>query len=125
MNALRRSTGLQILVIASLWLVGEGLSRAAHLPIPGGVIGLILLLALLASGRLELSSVQKGARWLIAEMLLFFIPAVLAVLDHAELIGWLGIKILLVILLGTVAVMCATALAVEWLIRAPRARERQ
>jgi len=32
---------------------------------------------------------KRGADWLIAEMLLFFVPAVLALLNHKEFIGLL------------------------------------
>ena len=46
-------------------------------------------------------------------MLLFFVPAVLALLDHRELIGTLGLKIFAVILVSTTAVMCVTALTVD------------
>jgi len=56
---------------------------------------------------------KRGANWLLAEMLLFFVPAVLALLDHGELIGLLGLKIFAIILLSTTAVMCVTALTVD------------
>lgn len=103
----------QIALITGFWLVGEGIVRFGHLPVPGSVIGLFLLFALLMSGGIKLLSVQRGAQWYLAEMLLFFIPAVLAVLDHHEFFGMLGLKILGVILFGTLMVMTATALAVE------------
>jgi holin-like protein len=46
-------------------------------------------------------------------MLLFFVPAVLALLDHRELMGMLGLKIFAIILISTTAVMCVTALTVD------------
>jgi holin-like protein len=104
---------LQIGLLSGFWLVGEGVVRAAHLPVPGAVAGMLIVLALLASRRLSVSSMRRGADWLLADMLLFFVPAVLAVLDHRELLGLLGLKILVVIVVGTVAVMAVTALAVE------------
>lgn len=112
-RALHKSRLLQVGLIISFWLVGEALSRGFHLPVPGSVIGLIGLLGLLASGAIRLSSMKRGAAWLLADMLLFFVPAVLAVLDHGEFLGLVGLKILVVILLGTVTVMSMTALAVD------------
>ena len=88
-----------------------------QLPVPGSVIGLFLLFLLLMTGGMNLLTVRRGAQWYLAEMLLFFIPAVLAVLDHHEFFGLLGLKILAVILLGTFVVMVATALAVEMGLR--------
>lgn len=104
---------VQIGLIVGLWLAGEAVVRATALPIPGGIIGLAMALVLLASHRVSLFSLRRGAEWFLAEMLLFFVPAVLAVLDHRELLGLLGLKVLVVILAGTMAVMSTTALAVD------------
>jgi holin-like protein len=46
-------------------------------------------------------------------MLLFFVPAVLALLDHNELLGLMGLKILAVIIVSTIMVMSVTALTVD------------
>lgn len=110
---MRRSAVAQIGLVAAFWLAGEALARLTGLGLPGGVLGLAMVLALLGSGRLRLRSMKRGADWLLAEMLLFFVPAVLAVFNHRELFGLVGVKILAVILLSTVAVMVATALAVD------------
>lgn len=116
---------LQIALLATFWLAGETIARALALPVPGGVIGMVLVLALLASGRLRAVSMRGGARFLLAEMLLFFVPAVLALLDHREFVGLLGLKIFAVILVGTLAVMSATALAVDFGYRLMQALDRR
>ncbi|TWF56671.1 holin-like protein [Neorhizobium alkalisoli] len=112
-RSLQNSRIAQVAVIVAMWLAGEAISRLSGLPVPGAVIGMFALLALLATGVIRLSSMRRGAYWLLADMLLFFIPAVLAVLDHGEFIGLIGLKIIAVILAGTLAVMCMTALAVD------------
>lgn len=114
---LHRSRPLQLALLAAFWLAGELLVRWSGLPVPGGIVGMLILLALLLSRRVSLFSTRRGAQWLLAEMLLFFIPAVLAVLDHQELLGLLGLKILAVILVGTVTVMSVTALTVDLCFR--------
>lgn len=111
--AARRSRLIQGGVLAAFWLAGEALVRLLKLPLPGGVLGLALVLLLLASGRLRAVSLRRGADWLLAEMLLFFVPAVLAVLDHREFLGLLGLKLLAAVLLGTLLVMSGTGLAVD------------
>jgi holin-like protein len=112
-RVLERSRLAQILFIFALWLVGEGISRATDIPVPGAVLGMFGLLFLLTSGMIQLSSMRRGAYMLLADMLLFFIPAVLAVLDHKEFLGFVGLKIVAVIVAGTLCVMCMTALAVD------------
>ena len=110
---LRQSRMLQIVLLCLFWLAGETAMRLSGLPVPGGIAGMFLALGLLASRSLSLGCMRRGANWFLAEMLLFFIPAVLAVLDHREFLGLLGLKVLAVILLGTVIVMSVTALSVD------------
>lgn len=115
---LRSSRLLQIGLVVIFWLIGDALTRTTGWPLPGGILGMAILLLLFASGSLSHASLRHGANWFIAEMLLFFVPAVLAVLDHQELLGILGLKILAVIVLSTVLVMGVTALVVEFCFRA-------
>jgi len=110
---IQRSVWLQLGVVLACWLAGEALVRAVALPLPGPIAGLAILLLLLGRRRLSAVSLRRGANWLIADMLLFFVPAVLAVLNHPEFLGLTGVKILFVILASTVAVMVTTALVVD------------
>lgn len=110
---LHRSRLMQAGVLIGFWLVGEGLVRAADLEIPGGIVGFLLVLGLLLSRRVSLQSVKRGADWFVSEMLLFILPAVVAIVDHGELVSLMGLKVLLVIVAGTLAVMIATALTVD------------
>src|SRR5262245_23578402 len=112
-RALHRSRLLQIALLSAFWLFGEVLARELRLPVPGAILGLAMMPALLASGRLNPASLARGASWLLAEMLLFFVPAVMVLLDHRELLGALGLKLMVVILLGCLLVMAGTALTVD------------
>ncbi len=120
-RAVHRSRLAQIGLIMAFWLVGEAVVRLAGISLPSGIVGMALALALLASHRVSPFSMRRGAQWFLADMLLFFVPAVLAVIDHGEFLGWLGLKIFVVILAGTAAVMCVTALTVDlcyrWSVR--------
>lgn len=103
----------QALAVFGFWLLGEAVTRSAGIPLPGGIIGLGLLLLLLVLRRVSTLSMRRGAGWFLSDMLLFFVPAVLAVLDHPELFGLTGLKILFVILISTALVMLATAFTVD------------
>lgn len=78
---------------------------------------MLFALVLLASGGVSVFSMKRGADWFLADMLLFFVPAVLAVLDHREFLGLLGLKILAIILVSTALVMTATAMTVDLMLR--------
>lgn len=112
-KSLHGSRLAQVLLIVILWLAGEAVSRSTGIPVPGSVLGLFGLLYLLITGTIRLSTMRRGANFLLADMLLFFVPAVLAVLDHSEFLGLIGLKVLAVIFAGTLMVMCMTALAVD------------
>lgn len=112
-NLLRHSKLMQIGLIVVFSLLGQELAGSLGLSIPGGVLGLILVLGLLASGRLQVHAVRRGASWLLGEMLLFFVPAVMSVLDHHEFLGVLGLKLLVAIVAGTAMVMVGTALTID------------
>ena len=109
----------------SLFCLGcDALARRLHLPLPGSVLALGLLLVLLGLRVVPLAGLRRGADWLLAEMLLFFIPAVMAVSQHLDLLRSEGVRIVAVILIGTVLVMTTTALLVDlvWRLRKPDAR---
>ncbi|ARP96491.1 CidA/LrgA family protein [Bordetella genomosp. 13] len=111
--ALRRSRLLQIALIVLFALAGQQVAAWSGLPVPGGIVGLLMLLAFLATGRLRVRTVHRGASWLLAEMLLFFVPAVMSLLEHREFVGVLGLKLLAAIALGTLLVMAGTALTID------------
>lgn len=113
----RRSRLTQIGMILVLWLAGEAIARGTGLPVPGSILGLALTLLLLASGRISAFSLCHGARWFLAEMLVFFVPAVLAVVDHREFLGIVGLKLVVTILAGTAIVMAVTGFSVDLCLR--------
>ena len=108
---------VELAVICALFLLGGQIASWLGWPIPGGVMGLARLLILFASGVLKPAMLQLGAGWLMAEMLLFFIPALMSLLDYGALIREEGWRILLVIAVSTLMVMIVTAMTVEMVCR--------
>ena len=110
---LHRNELLQLGLVVAFWVAGQSLVKLAGLPVPGGVVGMLAVLLLFATRRLSVLSIRRGAEWFISDMVLFFVPAVLAVLDHRELLGLVGLKVLAVIVGSTLAVMGVTGLTVD------------
>ena len=113
----------ELVVLLAIYLLGTQLSAWFAWPIPGGVVGLVLLLATFASGLVKPAALQLGAGVLMAEMLLFFIPALMSLLDYGGLVRHDGWRILLVIGLSTLSVMLVTAFTVEMVCRWSLRRE--
>ena len=108
---------IELVVLLAIYFLGCQLAVWLAWPIPGGVVGLGLLLATFASGLIKPAALQLGAGVLMAEMLLFFIPALMSLLDYGGLVRNDGWRILLEIGLSTLAVMLVTAFTVEWVCR--------
>ncbi len=75
--------------------IGEILSNAAGLPVPGPVIGLVLLLALLVRrGRVE-REMKSTAQALLQNLSLLFVPAGVGVITQLDVLGanWLPIAV--------------------------------
>ncbi|WP_404980441.1 MULTISPECIES: CidA/LrgA family protein [unclassified Caballeronia] len=106
--------------IAGIWFAADFVARTLALPVPGGVIGLIALLLLLMCGGVAPRWVKAGADWLLADMLLFFIPAAVAVVQYGGLFREEGWRLALVVIGGTLMVMIAVAFAVDRAARLER-----
>jgi len=98
-------------------LVGEFLSRVLYLPIPGPVIGMLLLFATLVA----MGGVPKGLRLagegLLAYLALLFVPAGVGLMAHMHLIGQDWLAILIGLLVSTVLTLAATGWVLQRLQR--------
>ncbi|MGF6112881.1 CidA/LrgA family protein [Pseudomonas frederiksbergensis] len=113
----------ELAVLLAIYLLGCQLAAWFSWPIPGGVIGMALLLLAFACGWVKPAALQMGAGLLMAEMLLFFIPALMSLLDYGGLLRDDGWRILLVIGVSTLMVMLVTAFTVELVVRLRRPYE--
>jgi len=105
---------LTILLLCQL--AGEAVARGAGIPLPGPVIGLVLLLILLAiRGRVptELRNLSQG---LLSHLGLLFVPAGVGVVTQLGALGrdWLAIAV--AILVSTAAGLLATGWVMQWLL---------
>ena len=121
-------------MIASLSLIllcqlaGEVFVRGLGLPMPGPVIGLMLLLGLLlardhfpllARGPLQGDGVESVSRIMLANLSLLFVPAGVGVVQKLDLVAEHGIAFLLVLAVSvmvTLVVTVATFLLVSYLM---------
>ncbi|WP_437615516.1 CidA/LrgA family protein [Erwinia sp. V71] len=113
----RLQVPLQVALYAAMFIASEQLVAWLHLPLPANIVGMLLLLALIMLRVLPLNWVRAGSRWLLAEMLLFFVPAVVAVVNYSQLLRVEGWRICLVIAVSTLLVLGATALVVDRVYR--------
>jgi len=100
-------------------LVGEVIVRGLALPMPGPVVGLVLLLALLLSrdrfailkrGPLRQGGVEDSAKGLLAHLSLLFVPAGVGVVQKLDLVAEHGVAVLVILAISVIITLLVTAL---------------
>ena len=115
-------TTAQVLLLIAIWYGADRAASWSGLPFSGGVVGLLLMVALLLSGVVRPVVVDRGADWLLSNMLLFFIPLVVSVVQFTSLLKSEGLRLFAAIGLGFITVLLVTAMTVEWVCRIDRGR---
>lgn len=105
------------MVLLFCWLLGEALSTVLHLPIPGTVLGMLLLLLFSFMRHSVEPRVAQAGSGLLAHLALFFVPAGVGVMEHAPLLAREGWAMLVVLVLSTLITMMVTALTLKWLVQ--------
>ena len=97
--------------------LGEGLAYALKLPIPGPVIGMLLLFLYLIIRSDAVHQLAPTSLELLKHLSLLFVPAGVGIMVHADRIAaeWLPISVALVA--STVLSIAVTAVVVRWLQR--------
>lgn len=108
-------TGLAWLLLCQS--AGEVLVRLLALPLPGPVVGMLILLLVL---RLEAVRAPVGAvaDALLAHLSLLFVPVGVGVMTHLALIGQHGLRMAAALVLSTWIGLAVTAGMLHWLLPA-------
>lgn len=96
-------------------IIGETASHALSLPIPGPVIGMVLLFIFLIVKEGASEKLAPTSQGLLRHMSILFVPAGVGVMLHGKRIAaeWLPISVGLIV--STVAAILVTALVIRWL----------
>lgn len=105
-----------LLIVVALFLLGTWLHRVG-VPIPGGVLGLLLFYAGLLSGVIKLSWVESAAGALLRHMVLLFVPLTVGLMELGKVLSRQAEAILASLLVSFVAVLLTTGLLGRWLLR--------
>lgn len=98
-------------------LAGELAITALNIPVPGPVVGMVLLFVfLLLRGQVP-DDLGRTADALLGNLSLLFVPAGVGVMLHFRLLGDDLVAIGVALVLSTVATIAVTALLMSWLVR--------
>ncbi|WP_136685174.1 CidA/LrgA family protein [Falsirhodobacter xinxiangensis] len=100
-----------LLLLLACQLVGEVTSRALGLPLPGPVLGMLLMLGILVTVPKASALMRPVAGFILANLSLLFVPAGVGVVAYLGVLRQDGLAILLAVALSTVAAIVVGALA--------------
>ena len=104
-----------ILVVCQF--IGEITARFLGLPLPGPVIGLIILLALLIVRSGPSAELETVGNWLLRHFGLLFVPAGVGVINQIDVLRENWLALLIAIPLSTLAGLATTGLVMQHLDR--------
>ena len=103
--------------------LGEGVSYLFKLPVPGPVIGMLLLFGFLMLRPQEADAIEPTALELLRHLSLLFIPAGVGIMVSAGKIRGDALAVVVSIAVSTTLAIAVTALVTRALLRRQRGRE--
>lgn len=103
------------LVLLMFQTIGEAASHGLSLPVPGPVIGMVLLFCYLMIKEDAVDKLAPTAQGLLKHLSILFVPAGVGVMVHGQTIIAEWLPITGALLISTVVAMMVTALVIKWL----------
>lgn len=108
---------MQFAIIAVFSFAGEILSKILPFGIPASIYGMLLLLFCLVFKIVKLEWIKDAGKFLLEIMPVLFVPVCVGVIDSWADIKLFFVPVILAILLITPIVMVITGKVAQWMIR--------
>lgn len=107
-----------LVILLSFQLAGEIAARGLSLPVPGPVIGLLLLVASCSLRPRLAEMLRPVTLGLLGNLSLFFVPAGVGIVAHLGEFRSDGLAIALALTVSTALAIAVAALVFVWVVRA-------
>lgn len=108
---------MQLMIILATYFVGQLVQTLFNLPIPGTVIGLILLFLALQTGVIKVEMIEDVCEFLISNMSFLFIPAGVGLMTAFGILKGKWIVFMVILIISTIVFWLITAYTVKFLRR--------
>lgn len=105
---------IAILYLLGFYLAGELLGHALHLPVPGNVLGMVLLFVFLVLRRRVPKELDSFVPKFLSPMVLYFMPSAVGVIALGPLLASEGWGIVVTMVLSTLIPMLLLAYGLDW-----------
>ena len=110
----------ELALIFGICLVGEGVAALLPVAFPASVISMVLLMTLLLLGVIKDRQIKGVSQVLVGNMAFFFLPSLVGLLEHVELLKSRALPLVLIAAITTPVVYVSTAWTVQLLMRRGR-----
>ncbi len=107
----------QFLIILVINFAGVIIQNIFNLPLPGTILGMLILFVLLWTKVLKVESIEKVCDFLILNMIIFFLPPAVELLEYMTLLKTGFFKIIILLIATTVITMIVTGKTVDFCIK--------
>ncbi|OAB43736.1 CidA/LrgA family protein [Paenibacillus glacialis] len=108
---------VQVGLLYLFYLAGDYVQGLLHLPIPGSIVGLLLLFVLLLCKVVPVRWIEQGSTAILSYLPLFFIPATAGIVNHLGIFSGRGLLLIVILIVSTVLTIGAAAHSSQWLAR--------
>ena len=92
----------QLCLLFAIYQVGNYIQQLLHIPIPGSIIGMLLLFILLQLKVVKVKWIANGANFLLSYLTLLFIPATVGIIQYVGFFSGMGILSIVVVIISTI-----------------------
>jgi holin-like protein len=108
-----RELGIIILIA----ILGEAIHLIFNLPIPGNVLGMVILFICLYFDLIKITMISQISKFLLDHLAFFFVPAGVGILACIPFLKGKLLSVFLIIVISTVIVIAVTGWVIQLYIR--------
>ncbi|WP_406657629.1 CidA/LrgA family protein [Methanolobus sp. ZRKC2] len=108
---------IQFGIILTICFMGEFLHNIFNLPIPGNVLGMVLLLLFLLTGIVKLSMIEDVSNFMLKHLSFFFIPAAVGLITCFSILEGKWTALMFISVASTFIIAVVTGMTVQILMK--------
>src|SRR5699024_8575014 len=108
---------VHIVLLYCIYFLGNWIQDTFSLVIPGSVIGMIILFILLLTNLIKVSWIKEGATFVVNNLVLFFIPATVGIINYFEFFKGKGFLLIVIVLFSTLLVMISSGVTSQLIMQ--------
>lgn len=103
----------QFSIIFGFYLAGEFITLISGVPVPGSILGMLLLLLAFYFKLLKVEDVKLVSDFMLKNMIIFFIPSTISIMVSYHILDGVVGKVVSLVVISTIITIMVTAIVVQ------------